>query len=530
MIESRVAKAVNDVRMWPGAHAIRTPDKPAIIMAESGETVTYAELDARSNRLAQLFHARGLRFGDHIAVCLDNSPEFLEVCWAAQRSGLVYTAINYHLTPDEVRYIVGDCDARALVISAALHDLAATLGGRVPDTVEIRLAIGGEVAGFEAYERAIAAHPVAPLAEELEGSAMLYSSGTTGRPKGIAHAQPRIAVGTALPILEGFARLYGMNADTVYLSPAPLYHAAPLHFCMTVLRFGGTVVIMERFDPQQALALIERYRVTHSQWVPTMFIRLLKLPEVERRRRDLGSHQIAIHAAAPCPVPVKEQMIEWWGPILFEYYAATEGVGATVITSREWLAHRGSVGRPLTGAVHIIDDAGGERAVGEAGRIFFESPGAAPFTYYKDPDKTARARNQRGWGTVGDIGYLDADGYLYLTDRKDFMIVSGGVNIYPQEIENVLVTHPKVADVAVFGVPNDEMGEEVKAVVQPVDMAIASPALAQELQDFCRQSLARYKCPRSIDFTAALPRAPTGKLYKRRLREPYWAGRATRIL
>src|SRR5579862_3932600 len=511
--------------MWPGAHATRTPDKPAIIMGGSGEVVTYAQLDARSNQLAQLLHSRGLGFGDHIAFCLDNSPRFLEVCWAAQRAGLVYTAINYHLTADEVGYIVGDCDAQAFITSAAVRDTALALSRHLSSAVGTRLAIGDALPGFESYEAAVRGHAATPLAEELEGAAMLYSSGTTGRPKGIAVAHSRIAVGTPLPILEGFARLYGLTADTVYLSPAPLYHAAPLHFCMTVLRFGGTVVVMERFDPEHALALIERYRVTHSQWVPTMFIRLLKLPEVERQRHDLGSHRIAIHAAAPCPVPVTEAMIAWWGPIVFEYYSATEGIGATAITSAEWLAHKGSVGRALAGTVHILDDAGAELPTGQPGRIFFEVPGATPFNYYKDPDKTARMRNERGWATVGDIGYLDSDGYLYLTDRKDFMIVSGGVNIYPQEIENVLITHPKVADVAVFGVPNDEMGEEVKAVIQPADTSAAESALAEELQEFCRQHLARYKCPRSIDFVAELPRAPTGKLYKRLLRERYWAGR-----
>jgi long-chain acyl-CoA synthetase len=515
--------------MWPGAHARRTPDKPAFIMAASGEVVTYAELDARSNQLAQLLAARGLGFGDHVALCLENTPRFLEVTWAAQRSGLVYTAINYHLTAEEVAYIVADCDARAFITSTAQNETAAALRAQLPDTLHTRLVIGGELSGFERYEAAVANQPDAPLAEELEGAAMLYSSGTTGRPKGVSFVQPRLAVGTPLPVVEGFARLYGFTADTVYLSPAPLYHAAPLHFCMTVLRFGGTVVIMDRFDPQDALALIERYRVTHSQWVPTMFIRLLKLPAADRRRHDVSSHQVAIHAAAPCPVPIKEQMIEWWGPIIYEYYSATEGLGATAISSQEWLAHKGSVGRPLNCVVHVVDDDGKELPTGEAGRIFFESPSATPFSYYKDPDKTARARNDRNWATVGDVGYLDADGYLYLTDRKDFMIVSGGVNIYPQEIENLLVTHPKVADVAVFGVPNDEMGEEVKAVVQPADMADAGAALAQELQAFCRDHLARYKCPRTIDFSAELPRAPTGKLYKRLLREKYWAGRATRI-
>lgn len=516
--------------MWPGAHAASTPDKPAVIMAATGEVVTYAELDARSNQLAHLFAARGLGFGDHIALCLENSPRFLEVTWAAQRSGLVYTAINYHLTPEEVAYIVADCEARALVTSAAQGATAAALHARLPESAPIRLVMDGDLPGFERYETAVARHPTAALDEELEGAAMLYSSGTTGRPKGVAFAQPRIAVGTPLPILEGFARLYGFTPDTVYLSPAPLYHAAPLHFCMTVLRFGGTVVIMERFDAQEALALIERYRVTHSQWVPTMFIRMLKLPEAERQRHDLGSQRVAIHAAAPCPVAVKDQMIGWWGPILYEYYSATEGMGATAITSAEWLAHKGSVGRPLNCTVHILDDDGRELPVGEAGRIFFESTSATPFSYHRDPEKTAGVRSAQGWGTVGDIGHLDADGYLYLTDRKDFMIVSAGVNIYPQEIENLLVTHPKVADVAVFGVPNDEMGEEVKAVVQPCDVGDAGPQLEEELQAFCRQHLARYKCPRSIDFSAQLPRAPTGKLYKRLLREKYWAGRSTRIV
>jgi long-chain acyl-CoA synthetase len=515
--------------MWPGAHAARTPDKPAYIIAESGEVVTYAELDARSNRLAQFFAARGLRFGDHIALYLDNNPRFFEVCWAAQRSGLVFTPINYHLA-DEVAYIVADCDARAFVTTTALGPAADALRTRLPAAVQIRLVMDGALPEFERYEDTVAAYSPAPLSEELEGSAMLYSSGTTGRPKGVAQPHPRVAVGTPLPIVAGFAQLYGFDRDTVYLSPAPCYHAAPLHFSMAVLRFGGTVVIMQRFDAATALELIERHRVTHSQWVPTMFTRLLKLPAAERQRHDLGSHRLAIHAAAPCPVAVKEQMIAWWGPILYEYYSATEGIGATVITSAEWLAHKGSVGRALAGTIHILDDDGRELPVGEAGRIFFESPTGGAFAYYKDADKTARARTARGWATVGDVGYLDADGYLYLTDRKDFMIVSGGVNIYPQEIENVLVTHPRVADVAVFGVPNDEMGEEVKAVVQPLDMADAGPELADELQTFCRSQLARYKCPRTIDFVAALPRAPTGKLYKRLLREPYWAGRATRIV
>jgi long-chain acyl-CoA synthetase len=491
--------------------------------------VTYAELDAASNRLAQLLHARGLRWGDHIALCMENCARYLEVAWAAQRSGLVYTPINFHLTAEEMAYIVGDCDARALIVGGGLGDTPAALAAQLGPQVTIRLAAGGTSPGYERYEDAVAGQPSAALAEELEGSPMLYSSGTTGRPKGVKQPHARTPMSGALPLLETFCRLYSVDADSIYLSPAPLYHAAPLHFSMSILRAGGTVVVMERFDPEAALALIERYQVTHSQWVPTMFVRFLKLSEAERRRHDLSSHRIAIHAAAPCPVAVKEQMIAWWGPILFEYYSSTEGVGATTIDSADWLAHKGSVGRALSGTIHILDDDGAELPLGESGRVFFEPVTTVPVAYHKDPAKTATLRNARGWGSVGDVGYLDAEGYLYLTDRKDFMIVSGGVNIYPQEIENLLVTHPRVADVAVFGVPNDEMGEEVKAVVQPLDMAEAGPALATALQDFCRQHLARYKCPRTVDFTAELPRAPTGKLYKRLLRDKYWAGREKKI-
>ncbi|MDX2167972.1 MAG: AMP-binding protein [Deltaproteobacteria bacterium] len=517
--------------MWPGFHAQRTPDKPAIIMAETGETLTYAQLDAASNRLAHLLHDRGLRFGDHIALLMENTPRYFEVAWAAQRSGLIYTPINFHLTAEEASYIIGDCDARAFITTAAQAAVAQTLLAELPAAVTTRLVAGGALPGYERYEDALATCPSTPLTEELEGAAMLYSSGTTGRPKGVMPQHARAPVGSALPLMQLFSTLYGIDADSIYLSPAPLYHAAPNAFCMTVLRAGGTVVVMERFEPEAALAHIERYRVTHSQWVPTMFVRLLKLPEAARRRHDLSTLRIAIHAAAPCPVPVKEQMIAWWGPILLEYYSSTEGVGATVISSQEWLAHKGSVGRVLAGRIHILDDDGNELPLGEPGRVFFEpNQSAVPVAYHKDPEKTAKLRNPQGWASVGDIGYLDAEGYLYLTDRKDFMIVAGGVNIYPQEIENLLVTHPKVADVAVFGVPNDELGEEVKAVVQPADPHEAGPALAAELQDFCRQHLARYKCPRSIDFTAELPRAPTGKLYKRLLRDAYWKGRQTKIV
>ncbi|GIW41408.1 MAG: acyl-CoA synthetase [Candidatus Binatia bacterium] len=514
--------------MSPTVHAKKNPEKPAYIMASTGETVTYGQLEERSARCARLFRSLGLREGDSIAFCLENHPRFFEITWAAQRSGLYYTPISSRLTASEVEYIVGDCGAKVFLTSVAKADVARELVERMPG-VRHRFLLGGELPGYESYEEAVRSQPADPLPEEREGQDMLYSSGTTGRPKGVKFPLSGKPFGSEEPpIVQLMKFLYGADENMVYLSPAPLYHAAPLRFCMTVHRIGGTCVVMERFDPAEALALVERYRVTHSQWVPTMFVRMLRLPEEIRKRYDLSSLRYAIHAAAPCPIPVKEQMIEWWGPILYEYYAGTEGNGFTAITSEEWLQHKGSVGKPLLGEVHILDDEGNELPPRQVGTIYFA--GGAQFEYHNDPEKTRQSRNEKGWSTLGDMGYVDEDGYLYLTDRKAYMIISGGVNIYPQEIENVLILHPKVADVAVFGVPNEDLGEEVKAVVQPVDMAEAGEDLARELMDFCRKHLAKYKCPRSIDFEAELPRHPTGKLYKRLLRDRYWQGHETRIV
>ncbi len=517
--------------MWPGVHAADRPDHPAVVMAGSGATVTYAELEDRSCRLARVWADAGLGFGDHVALLIENQPRFLEVCWAAQRSGLYYTAINTHLTPEEVAYVVADCDAKALVTSAAMGDLAGPLVPLIGAGVVSRLAMDGEVAGYEPYEDALASVPPGPPDQEWEGAAMLYSSGTTGRPKGVRFTLERKPLGEPGLAVEGFRVLYGMGPDTRYLSPAPMYHAAPLQFCMAVIRLGGTAVIMERFDPEAALAAIERWQITHSQWVPTMFVRLLKLPVAVRERYDLSSQQYVLHAAAPCPVPVKEQIIEWWGPIVSEYYSSTEAVGATAISSEEWLAHRGSVGRSMGSTIHICDDDGSDLPVGEIGVVWFESPvQGLQFEYHKDPTKTRGAHDHRGWATNWDMGRLDAEGYLYLTDRKDFMIVSGGVNIYPQEAEDVLVTHPAVADAAVFGVPDPEMGEQVKGVVQPLEPGTAGPELEAELLAHCRAHLAHYKCPASIDFEAELPRQDTGKLYKRLLRDRYWGDQESRIV
>jgi acyl-CoA synthetase (AMP-forming)/AMP-acid ligase II len=518
--------------MWPAPHAERNPDKAACVLAGSGVAVTYRELDDRSNRLAQLLWARGLRFGDHLAVLMENNDRYLEVCWAAQRSGLYFTPINYHFNGGEVAYILADCDATALVASSALGATLRELTPGLPDAVTTRLVVGDDVPpGYESYDDAVAAFPAEPLAEELEGHAMLYSSGTTGRPKGIRYTLERRPVGNPAAALSGFATTYQLDEDAVYLSPAPLYHSAPLQFCIAVTRLGATAIVLEHFDPETCLAAIERYRVTHAQFVPTMFVRMLKLPEEVRARYDVSSLRVVIHAAAPCPVEIKRSMIEWWGPIVYEYYGATEGMGSTLITSQEWLAHPGSVGKPFFSVVHILDEDGHECPVGEPGLVWFE-PGERilHFEYHKDPAKTATTRDERGWASVGDIGYVDKDGYLYLTDRRDFMIVSGGVNIYPQEAENLLVTHPKVMDAAVFGIPDEEMGERVHGVVQPIDMADAGPALERELIGFCREHLAHYKCPQAIDFDPELPRQPTGKLYKRLLRDRYWGAKQSRIV
>jgi fatty-acyl-CoA synthase len=516
--------------MHPALHAAARPDRPAWIMGLGGEVVTYRALETRANRLASLLRRRGLRPGDGIAILLPNHPRFFEVAWAAQRAGLYYTPINRHLTADEVEFIVNDCGARALVTTRAFEEVARALAGRTP-RVELRLVMDGPLAGWEPYEEAVAGASAAPLADASEGSEMLYSSGTTGRPKGVRKPLAGLPLGDPasvhVQIALGLRRLYGADEQAVYLCPAPLYHGAPLVTSMAMQRLGATVVLMERFDALASLRLIERHRVTHAFFVPTMFVRLLKLPEAERRCHDLSSLRVATHAGAPCPVEVKRQMMAWWGPVLYEYYAGTENLGATTIGPEEWLAHPGSVGRPTT-EVHIVGPDGEELPAGVPGTVYFA--GGVDFEYHNDPEKTVAIRHPRGWRTLGDVGYVDAEGWLYLTDRAIDMIVSGGVNIYPREIENVLVLHPRVADVAVFGVPDPEFGEAVKAVVQPVDVAEAGPALAAELVAYCRERLAAFKCPRSVDFEPALPRDPNGKLYKRRLRERYWQGRASRII
>ncbi|GAB2860523.1 acyl-CoA synthetase [Actinocorallia aurea] len=504
-----------------GTIAARNPDKPAVIMTGSGLVVTFKELDEASNRLAQVFHAAGIRPGEHIAFMMENRWEALAVAWAAQRSGLYYTAVSNKLTLDETAYIVDNCEAKAFIASPSVAEIAGKVVADSPKLL-VKLMPEQPAPGFDSYEDALAAASPEPLAEQFEGVDMLYSSGTTGRPKGIKPKLERIAFGEQPGILYTLIQmLFSPDENSVYLCPAPIYHAAPLRYSMVFHRFGSTVVLMEKFDPEDALKAIERYGVTHSQWVPTMFIRLLKLPEATRKAYDLSSLKYAVHAAAPCPVPVKHQMIDWWGPVIHEYYSGTEGNVFTYTDSASWLAHPGSVGKPILGEVHVLGPDGEEVSAGETGTLYF---GNGPqFEYHGDPEKTKSSQDPlgRGWTTLGDIGHVDEDGFLYLTDRQSHMIISGGVNIYPQEAENLLAVHPKVADVAVFGVPNPEMGEEVKAVVQLSDPSEASDELAAELIAYCRENLAHFKCPRSLDFRDELPRHPTGKLLKRVLRDEY---------
>jgi acyl-coenzyme A synthetase/AMP-(fatty) acid ligase len=517
--------------MHLAARAALHPDKPALIFADRGTQISFRELDERSNRLAHAFRTLGLRPGDGVAAVLANEENFFDVFWAAQRSGLYFTPVNWHLSADEMRYVIDDCDARLLVASACFADILAK-AGELPK-VERRLSVGGALPGFEPIEAAAAPFPATSIADECEGAAMLYSSGTTGRPKGVRppFAPLPMGSGPATSLAIALPLMFGFEESDRYLCPGPLYHAAPLGFTAAQHRLGCTAVVLDRFDAERALAAIERHRVTTSQWVPTHFVRLLHLPDAVKKKYDLSSLKVAVHAAAPCPIAVKQAMIDWWGPKIVEYYAGTEG-GGTLIRSEEWLTHKGSVGRHWAGGkVFVLDESGDEVAAGVDGAIYFEAPEdeAARFRYYKDDAKTASTYRGRLF-TLGDIGHLDADGYLYLTDRKSHMIISGGVNIYPQEVENCLAAHPKVEDVAVVGVPHEEMGEEVKAVVQLRPGIVADGALERELIDYVRERIAHYKAPRSVDFVEQLPRLDNGKIYKRLLRDRYWTDHDSRLV
>jgi long-chain acyl-CoA synthetase len=508
--------------MYPGTYAAEAPDSIAAVMTGTGEALTYGELDRRSIQLAHVLHEAGLRPGDAVALLTENNLRAFEVYWAAMRSGLYITAVNYHLKPDEVAYIVNDSGATALIVSAEQAATAEAITGQSAG-VKLRLAFGGSVIGYASYEDTIAAASTEPLADQPHGATMLYSSGTTGLPKGVRPRLPAIQVSESGESLATLASLFfGVGRDCVYLSPGPIYHAAPLRWCGAIQALGGTVVMMKRFDAEQALAATQDHRVTHAQFVPTMFVRMLQLPPEARERYDISSLRVAIHAAAPCPVEVKQKMIGWWGPVLVEYYAGTEGNGMTAVDSATWLGRPGTVGRAIVGGVRICADDGTELPAGQIGGVYFERD-EVPFAYHNDPDKTRAAQHpdHPTWTTLGDVGYLDEDGFLFLTDRKEFTIISGGVNIYPQETENVLALHPAVYDVAVIGVPDPEMGESVAAFVQPAPGAVPGPELEQEIIAFVKSRIAGFKAPRTVRFVDHLPRSEAGKLMKAELRAGY---------
>ena len=512
--------------MHPATHAQTHPDRAAYIMAGSGEQVTYKQLDDRSNQGAQLFRSLGLKAGDVIAILMDNHPRFFEIAWAAQRAGLYYACISSKLTAGEIEYILTDCEAKVLITSAGVGPVIDEIPALAPN---LKLFMVGEArAPYESFEAARDKHPATPIADETAGADMLYSSGTTGRPKGIKPPLTGGPIDAPYALAMMAQGLFGFQNDSVYISPAPLYHAAPLRWCMSVHRLGGTVVVMEKFDPEEALALIQKYKVDVGQFVPTHFVRMLKLPPEVRAKYDVSSMRSAVHAAAPCPVPVKEQMMAWWGPVIHEYYAGSEGNGFCYIGPHDWLTHKGSVGKATTAELHVVGEDGEEVPPRTEGTIYFG--GGTPLSYHNAPEKIAENTNKHGWTTLGDVGWVDEEGFLYLTDRKSFMIISGGVNIYPQELENLLITHPKVADAAVVGGPHEEMGEQVIAVIQPMEWANAGEDLKAELAAFCRAHLSHVKSPRVIDFMQELPRHPTGKLYKRLIRDAYWGKEGSKIV
>ena len=513
--------------MHPRIYAKSHADKAALTMDGTGRTVTYGELESLANQGAQFLRKSGIENGDVIALWAPNSIEFMTVYWAAQRAGVYICPLPTHLSVEDADYILKDCGAKMLILSSAIASANAFISehqSASADPLQI-CSLHTESSGLPQWEACLEDMPDTPIADEQAGWHLIYSSGTTGRPKGVK--LPFIGG----PVVEDnvwakrYESTYGLTDKSVFLTCAPLYHAAPMLFASNVMRRGAGVVIMKKFDAEKTLAAIQNHRITMSQMVPTMFIRMLNLPEATRLSYDVSSLEIVAHAAAPCPIEIKYKMLDWFGDIIDEYYAGSESNGATLINSAEWRKKPGSVGRSKNAVVRICSEAGDELPAGDIGTIYFD--GGYEFEYLNDPEKTRAARNPKHptWTTLGDIGYLDEDGYLFLTDRKHFVIISGGVNIYPQEAENTLIQHPKVQDVAVFGIPNSDMGEEVKAVVQPMDWKDVGASFEAELIAYCRSKLTHYKCPKSIDFEEQLPRHDNGKLYKKQLRAKYWPER-----
>ncbi len=503
--------------------AEKHPDRLALIEPD-GRAWRAGELHGEANRLVHGLRARGLRQGDCVAVCLPNGAEMIQTYLAAAQAGWYLTPINHHLTAAEIAYILGDCEAKAFIGAERFADACAGAAEQVGLPAQARYAVGA-VKGFGPFAALTDGQPTSPPADRAAGQVMNYTSGTTGRPKGVRRPLAAFDPDAVFSMFAMFLAMFGVQpeADNVHLCGSPLYHTAVLVFAGSSLHYGHAVVLMDKWTPELCLDHIGRYHVTTSHMVPTQFHRLLALPADVRARADVSSLRHMVHAAAPCPIDIKRRMLDWWGPVIYEYYAASEG-GGTLVTPQEWLKYPGTVGRAWPGAdVRVLDDAGLPSPTGTPGTVYM-ALGAADFKYHKDDDKTAASRRE-GFFTVGDVGYLNEEGYLFLCDRKIDMIISGGVNIYPSEIEADLLTHPKVADAAVFGIPNEDWGEEVKAVIEPAAGVETGAALADEILAYCAARMAKYKCPRTIDFVQAMPRDPNGKLYKRKLRDPYWAGR-----
>ncbi|MBX7453907.1 AMP-binding protein [Mycolicibacterium sp. 3033] len=497
----------------------RGTPRPALILDRSGVEVSFDRLDAEANRLARFLRARGLQAGDTVAVLMDNCEHVHAVMWAARRAGLCFTMINTDLTPPEIAYILEDAAARAIIASASMRTLCERVSrAHLRALPQVRVIADQDLEEWMRYPACCRTESDAPVSSEKEGQLLQYSAGTTGRPKGIRRPLRTPQAGRSSLRTPVFDAL-GVTQESVYLSPAPIYHTAPAMWTMAAQSVGATTVLMQGFDAERALAMIERHGVTHAQFVPTMFVRMLRLPAAIRGAYDVSSLRRVVHAAAPCPPHVKQAMIDWWGPIIDEYYGSSEGAGITFIRAEEWLTHPGSVGRPILGRPHIIGDNGVELPPGETGQVYFD--GGYEFEYLNDAAATSETRSPQGWVSVGDVGHLDHDGYLYLTDRRHHMIISGGVNIYPRESENVLLEHPAVADVAVIGLADPDLGQRAVAVVELTDSASAGDDVAAELLEWTRARLGRHKCPRSIVFDQHLPRTEAGKLYKHRLIDRY---------
>jgi long-chain acyl-CoA synthetase len=503
--------------MYPGKWAKETPNKPAVINSTTGASISFLELEVKSIQLAHFFKSKGLKRGDHITLFTRNDIKFFEISWAAMRSGIYLTPANSWLKADELSYIINNSGADVIIADKSLEDICIDLSLNNEHEI-FKLSFNGQIDGFHSYEEEISQFPTDPPIDNPKGTFMFYSSGTTGQPKGIKWPllEEQIEEDHAHYLFH--KELWDYDEHSISLVSSPLYHAAPAHMALTGHAFGGTVVMMPKFDAEDALRVIEKYKITHGQWVPTQFMRMYKLPEEVKSQYDVSSQKVITHAAAPCPVELKHKMIDWWGNIFYEYYSGSEGIGMTHADPDQWLKFPGTVGKPLMGIIHICDDQGQEVPPGEIGKIYFESD--HEFNYHNDNKKREKVKHSHhsSWSSFGDIGYVNEEGYLFLTDRESFMIISGGVNIYPQEVENLLSMHEDVEDVAVIGIPDDDMGEQVKAFIKLSKSAEDRSNQEQYFIEYTRSHLANYKCPKSISFVDDLPRSDAGKLVKRYLK------------